>query len=164
MCKSITAQQLNRVASSVVDAALQAKKEDVTKLIGREGVAGAWEIIENSDFVCVLNQEVKTETLELFMTFKLLKRRYRSSDENERMRKLDYFNQPYEPGNEIKLIDDVELERPLMMLGMSNQMTALEDMKRGKKNAVEREEKMNKNIYHMMEFDPFDDTQSIQFN
>lgn len=40
----ITAQQLNRVASSVVDAALQAKKEDVTKLIGRDGVAGAWEI------------------------------------------------------------------------------------------------------------------------
>ena len=98
------------------------------------------------------------------MTFKLLKRRYRSSDENERMRKLEYFNQPYEPGNEIKLMDDVELERPLMMLGMSNQMSSLEDMKRGKKNAVEREEKQqNKNIYQMMEFDPFDDSQSIQF-
>ena len=27
-----------------MDAALQAKKEDVTKLIGRDGVAGAWEI------------------------------------------------------------------------------------------------------------------------
>lgn len=40
----ITAQQLNRVASSVVDAAIQAKKEDVTKLVGRDGVAGAWEI------------------------------------------------------------------------------------------------------------------------
>jgi len=159
----ITAQQLNRVASSVVDAALQAKKEDVTKLIGRDGVAGAWEIIENSDWVCVLNQEVKTETLELFMTFKLLKRRYRSSDENERMRKLEYFNQPYEPGNEIRLMDDVELDRPLMIYSMSNQMSSLEDMKRGKKNAVEREEKMHKNIYQMMEFDPFDDTQSIQY-
>ena len=40
----ITAQQLNRVAATVVDAALQAKKEDVTRLIGRDGVAGAWEI------------------------------------------------------------------------------------------------------------------------
>ena len=40
----ITAQQLNRSAASVVDAALQAKKEDVTKLVGRDGVAGAWEI------------------------------------------------------------------------------------------------------------------------
>lgn len=40
----ITAQQLNRVAASVVDAAIQAKKEDVTKLVGRDGIAGAWEI------------------------------------------------------------------------------------------------------------------------
>ena len=97
------------------------------------------------------------------MTFKLLKRRYRSSEENEKLRKLEYFNQPYEPGNEIKLLDDVELERPLMILGMSNQMAALEDMKRGKKNAVEREEKINKNIYQTLEFDPFDDSQSIQY-
>ena len=42
----ITAQQLNRVAASVVDAAIQAKKEDVTRLVGRDGVAGAWEIFE----------------------------------------------------------------------------------------------------------------------
>lgn len=40
----ITAQQLNRTASSVVDAAIQNKKEDVTRLVGRDGVAGAWEI------------------------------------------------------------------------------------------------------------------------
>ena len=40
----ITAQQLNRTASAVVDAAIQAKKSDVTKLVGRDGVAGAWEI------------------------------------------------------------------------------------------------------------------------
>jgi replicative DNA helicase len=40
----ITAQQLNRTASSIVDAAIQAKKSDVTKLVGRDGVAGAWEI------------------------------------------------------------------------------------------------------------------------
>lgn len=43
----ITAQQLNRLSASVVDAAIQAKKEDVTKLIGRDGVAGAWEIENN---------------------------------------------------------------------------------------------------------------------
>ena len=42
--KRISAQQLNRNASSVVDAALQAKKEDVTRLVGRDGIAGAWEI------------------------------------------------------------------------------------------------------------------------
>lgn len=40
----ITAQQLNRNAASVIDSALQAKKSDVTRLVGRDGVAGAWEI------------------------------------------------------------------------------------------------------------------------
>lgn len=41
---SITAQQLNRSGASVVDAALQANKEDVTRLVGRDAIAGAWEI------------------------------------------------------------------------------------------------------------------------
>lgn len=40
----ITAQQLNRTSASVVDSAIQAKKEDVTRLVGRDGIAGAWEI------------------------------------------------------------------------------------------------------------------------
>ena len=40
----ITAQQLNRTMSGVIDAALQNNKEDVTRLVGRDGVAGAWEI------------------------------------------------------------------------------------------------------------------------
>ena len=40
----ITAQQLNRSGAAVVDAAIQAKKEDVTRLVGRDAVAGAWEI------------------------------------------------------------------------------------------------------------------------
>lgn len=99
------------------------------------------------------------------MTFKLLKRRYRSSDDDERMRKLEYFHQPYEPGNEIKLIDDVELSKPLMMLEMHTEMVALEDVKRGKKNAVQREEKSNdvKRMHQMIEFDPFDEDKSLQF-
>ena len=40
----ITAQQLNRSGASVIDAALQANKEDVTRLVGRDSIAGAWEI------------------------------------------------------------------------------------------------------------------------
>ena len=40
----ITAQQLNRSASGVIDAAIQNNKEDVTRLVGRDAVAGAWEI------------------------------------------------------------------------------------------------------------------------
>src|SRR5574343_246064 len=40
----ITAQQLNRTSASVIDAAIEAKKEDITRLIGRDGVGSAWEI------------------------------------------------------------------------------------------------------------------------
>ena len=169
-CTVITAQQLNRVAASVVDAAIQAKKEDVTKLVGRDGIAGAWEIIENSDWVCILNQEVKKDTEELFMTFKLLKRRYRSSDDDETMRRLQYFNHPYEPGNEIRLIDDVDLERPLMVQSLSTQMISFEDSKRGKKNTVSNQTSdpllitdQPYDTQQKLEFEPFDSNQSIQF-
>lgn len=134
----ITAQQLNRSSASVVDAAIQAKKEDVTKLVGRDGVGSAWEIIENSDWVCIINKEVKLDTDELYLTFKMLKRRYRSSEEDEKLRRLDYFNHPYEPGNEIRLIDDIDAEKSLSCISLASQFAAANDNKRGTRNAVER--------------------------
>jgi len=158
----ITAQQLNRLSASVVDTALQANKEDVAKLIGRDGVAGAWEILENADWCCVLNQEVKKDSNELFMTFKLLKRRYRSSDDNEYLRNLNYFNQPYETGNDIKLLDDLSLPKPLMVLSMNSEMMAYEDVKRGKKSSNSIEE-TKKKLKYMTEFDPFDEDKTIQY-
>ena len=44
----ITAQQLNRSGAAVVDAAIQAKKEDVTRLVGRDSIASAWELNINT--------------------------------------------------------------------------------------------------------------------
>ena len=153
----ITAQQLNRSGASVVDAALQAKKEDVTRLVGRDSIAGAWEIIENSDFCCIINPEVKSDTQELFLTFKLLKRRYRSSEENEKLRRLEYFNQPFEPNNEIRLLDDIDLPAPLALESLSTQFEAVEN-KRGKENAVTREVKKKKkrDFNDELNDDPFD--------
>jgi replicative DNA helicase len=158
----ITAQQLNRVGASVVDAAIQAKKEDVTKLVGRDAIAGAWEVIENSDVVIIVNPETKSDTGELFLTFKLLKRRYRSSEENEKLRRLEYFNHPFEPGNEICLIDDIELDKPLSLESLATQFEAV-DGKRGPENAVKRESKDKGPDKRKLfsdntnsEFDPFD--------
>lgn len=159
----ITAQQLNRVAASVVDAAIQAKKEDVTRLVGRDGVAGAWEIIENSDVVIILNQEVKIDTDEVYMTFKLLKRRYRSSETSEKLRKLEYFNHPYDPNNFIKLLDDVNEPKSLSLTSLATQFMGVEDVsKRGKKNVTDRDEKEKQNKKGViksgfgMDFEPFD--------
>ena len=171
--KSISAQQLNRSASSVVDAALQAKKEDVTRLVGRDGIAGAWEIIENSDVVIIINPEVKSDSNELFLTFKLLKRRYRSSEEDEKLRRLEYFNHPFDPDNSIKLIDDIELPRSLSLESLSTKFEAVDD-KRGKTNAIERETKDDQNNTESKdkkkkkssfdeEFEPFDFDKAANF-
>ena len=152
----ITAQQLNRVAATVVDAAIQAKKEDVTRLIGRDGVAGAWDIIENSDVVIIINQEIKTDTGDMYMTFKLLKRRYRSSEESEKLRKLEYFNHPYDRENGIKLLDDFDLDKPLSLTSLATQFIGAEEVsKRGKKNATARENKDSSTGFNA-EFAPFD--------
>lgn len=148
----ITAQQLNRTASSVVDAAIQNKKEDVTRLVGRDGIAGAWELIENSDVVIIINQEVKADTGDVYLTFKLLKRRYRSSETDEKLKRLEYFNHPYEPGNTIKLIDDVELPESVSLYSLATQFISLEESKRGKRSVVERDELYTEK---KEEFEPF---------
>lgn len=136
----ITAQQLNREGAAVVDAALQLNKEDVTRLVGSQNIAGAWEIQENSDWTCIINPQRKKDTGELFMVFKLLKRRYRSSETTEKMRQLDYFNQPFEEGNEIKLKDDIDLDEPLGLLSLSTEFgPENQPNKRGNTNAIKRE-------------------------
>ena len=92
----------------------------------------------------------------------MLKRRYRSSEENEKLRRLEYFNHPFEPGNEIRLLDDVTLDKPLSLESLSTQFEAVDD-KRGKENAIKRgfkeDEKKKKKKYvedEMEDFEPFD--------
>ena len=116
----VTAQQLNRSAAIAVDNAVRSNKSDTTRLIGRENVAGAWEIVENSDWTCILNQETKPGTNELYMTFKLVKRRYRSIEADEDMRRLQYFSHPYEKENTIRLIDDIDLDKPLSVYSLAS--------------------------------------------
>ena len=164
---SITAQQLNRSSATVVDSALQNNKEDVTRLVGRDGVSGAWELMENSDWVCIINPETKSDTKEPYLTFKMLKRRYRSTDDNSKRRNMDYFNHPFEIGNEIKLIDDVDLEKSLSIESLATQYEATIQNKRGNTNAVEREvetsKKKKKKIESVDEFDAFDPNNSTYF-
>ena len=91
---------MNRAAASVVDAALQCNKQDVTKLVGRDGIAGAWEIQENCDMTIIINKEMKADSGRNYMTFKMLKRRYRCNSEEKDprygipVRDIDYFSHP----------------------------------------------------------------------
>lgn len=161
----ITAQQLNRTASAIIDAAIQAKKSDVTKLVGRDGVAGAWEIIENSDEVIIINRERKADTEELFMTFKLLKRRYRSSAEDLQLRQLDYFNHPYEAGSDIRLVHDIDLDDSVSITSLASDFLPADNpaISRGRQNAMERKKKKTNDYYNTDEFSPFDIDQHSYF-
>lgn len=86
------------------------------------------------------------------MTFKMLKRRYRSAEDDEKLRRLDYFNHPYEVGNEIKLIDDFYMDKPLSQYSLSSTFVSLEETKRGKKNATDRKKEKTKKE---LDFEPF---------
>ena len=92
------------------------------------------------------------------MTFKLLKRRYRSSEDSKKLRELEYFNHPYEPDNSICLIDDINLPKSLSLYGLASQFLPMDDgSKRGKKNATDRpkEKKKEQNDFDSI-FEPFD--------
>ncbi len=141
----VSAQQLNRTSSTVVDSALQANKEDVTRLVGRDGVGSAWEIVENSDWLCVVNPEVKQDTGDLYLTLKMLKRRYRSKENEDKMRRLEYFNQPFVPGSEIRLVEDADEVKTVALTSLANSFEGFEDTtKRGPKNAIDRQEVKSK--------------------
>lgn len=75
----------------------------------------------------------------MYMTFKLVKRRYRSNDESEKMRRLDYFSHPYAENNSIALIDDIDLPKSLSVFSLASHLPLPEnEQKRGKKNLTDR--------------------------
>lgn len=109
---------------------------------------------------------MKSDTQELFLTFKLLKRRYRSTELSDKLRRLDYFNHPFEAGSEIKLVDDFDLPKPVSLESLATQFVAVED-KRGTKNAIEREgtgkKKKEESFNEDTEFEPFNFENSTNF-
>lgn len=92
------------------------------------------------------------------MTFKLIKRRYRSSEDSEKLRSLEYFNHPYEVENPIALIDDINLPKSLSLYSLATQFLPAEPSvsKRGKKNATERPSKKEEETSFESIFEPFD--------
>ena len=113
------------------------------------------------------------DTGERYMTFKLLKRRYRSVEENEKLRTLDYFNHPFEPGNDIKLLDDLYEPESRSLESLANSFgpddKSFENNKvtddRGSTNATEREDKSKKSklVTEGDTFDAFDFEKAINY-
>lgn len=123
----ITAMQLNRSGASTIDAAAESNKSDITRLLGRANVGESWNIIENSDWVTIINKEMKDDIE--YMVFKRIKCRFRAS-------KMSYFVHPFEKGNEIKLIEDVELPHQVSLKSIYVENTKNLDLgKKGRQSA-----------------------------
>ena len=130
----VSAHQLNRQGASVIDAAMQANKEDLGRFLGRSNAGSAWEIVENSDVVIIINIEKKRQTGQYYLTFKRVKIRYKD------MSDLSYFNHPFDPNNRMKLLDDIYLDHSLSEDSLVSDFDAVDlGAKKGKRNAVERE-------------------------
>lgn len=132
----ISAHQLNRGGASAIDAAMQANKEDLARFVGRSNVGSAWEVMENSDWVCIINVEKKKSTGQFYLTFKRVKLRYREIDD------LSYFNHPFEMGAKIQLLDDINLDRQLSEDSLATDFEGVDLSTNNKrKNAKERDKK-----------------------
>jgi len=137
----ITAHQLNRDAASTVDAAMQANKTDLARLLGRGQVGSAWEVIENADWVCIINVEKKKSTGQYYLTFKRIKIRYRNISD------MAYFNHPFDNNNRMRLIDDIGLDHPLSEDSLASDFEGVNLNSGGKRNATERETVDNSDFF-----------------
>ena len=139
----ILANQLNRDASKTIDAAVECNKTDLARFLGAANVSEAWTVIENSDWVGLINRERMISTNQLYLTIKRLKIRYGSDDS------IDYFNHPFLP-NEFGLVEDVPMEKSVSLRSLSETLVgevdeeAVEYSKRGETSGKKRKEKGKK--------------------
>ena len=116
----VSAQQYNRNALAVTNAAARDGKADLAKFIGGEHVGSAYEVMENADMTISLNLERKKDNKILYLTFARLKERYRPST------KLTYFNQPFHQNNEFSLVDDILLSKPKGIISLDTNMEGVD--------------------------------------
>lgn len=116
----VSAQQYNRNALAVTNAAARDGKADLAKFIGGEHVGSAYEVMENADMTISLNLERKKDNKILYLTFARLKERYRPST------KLTYFNQPFHQDNEFSLVDDILLSKPKGIISLDANMEGVD--------------------------------------
>ena len=131
----ITAQQINRAGNMTIDSALESGKEDLGRFLGRGNIAQAWDLLENSDWVGVLNVERERSTDKRYLTIKELKKRYKSHTE------ITYINHPFVEGSTIMLVDDVNLDKSVSKLSLASDLVGVSEAdqsSRGSKTAKER--------------------------
>ena len=69
----ITAMQINREGNSIVDAAMREDKADLARFVGSSNIANCWDLVEDSDWMAVINIEMRKSDQKLFLTIKRVK-------------------------------------------------------------------------------------------
>lgn len=118
----ITAMQLNREGNSIIDSAMRDSKADVARFVGSSSIGNAWDIIEDSDWVCLINLELQKSTQRLFLTFKRLKIRGKSAPNT-----TEYFNHPFINAKNIRLEPDVNKDKSISIVSLSNDLESIEE-------------------------------------
>lgn len=139
----ITAHQMNRAAAATVDAAARQGKGDVSKLVGRENVGDAWEVVETADWAGILNIEYKPGTDEKYLTVNVVKRRRIDTADSE-FAKYTYLAHPFSKTNGLRLIDDINLDKVLSLQSLSSDIPGIG---KEKENAVPRLKSMQQSEF-----------------
>lgn len=123
----ITAMQLNREGNSIIDAAMRESKQDVARFVGSSSIGNAWDIIEDSDWVCLINPEIQISTGMKFLTFKRLKIRGKSETTENGATPIDYFNHPFEVDRGIRLQTDVDKDHGVSLMSLATDLETIEE-------------------------------------
>lgn len=118
----ITAMQLNREGNSIIDAAMRDSKQDVARFVGASSIGNAWDIVEDSDWVALINLELQKSTQRLFLTFKRLKIRGKKLPNT-----VDYFNHPFVNAKNIRLDSDVDKPEPISIISLANDLESINE-------------------------------------
>ena len=94
-----------------------------------EFVGGAIDVLQNVDMQIFLYLERRKSDGLLFLSFNRNKERYRPYT------KLDYFSQPFDGDNEIRLVDDILEDKPRGVVTLSTDMEEVDtDLLIGQQN------------------------------
>lgn len=126
----ITAMQLNRDGNSILDNAIRESKQDVARYVGSSSIGNAWDIVEDSDWVCLINPEIQMTTGQKYLTFKRLKIRGKSEAPEGGGSITDYFNHPFEIDRGIRLQTDVDKDHCVSLLSLTTDLETIEDRER----------------------------------
>lgn len=138
----ITAMQLNREGNGILDNAVREAKQDVARFVGSSSIGNAWDIIEDSDWVCLINPEIQIATGKKFLTFKRLKIRSKS-EQNADGTITEYFNHPFSIDHGIRLETDVDKDESLSIVTLSCNLETIEEREDDEKEEKKKRPSLN---------------------